>query len=73
MALETTLREPIHLTDPLTAEPPQPVRGCDMCESRFGQWQEASDPRSSAYDPSHATDLAVEIKCHPHEWKKTAR
>lgn len=69
MALETTLRDPIHLTDPLAVEPPRPTPGCDVCTTRIAQWRQAMEHGSPAYDPSHATDLAVEIGRHPHDWK----
>jgi hypothetical protein len=69
MPLETTLRDPIHLTDPLMAEPPKPTPGCDVCSSRMAQWHQATEQGSPAYDPSHAVDLAVEIGRHPHGWK----
>jgi hypothetical protein len=73
MALETTLGEPVQLTDPLEAQPPEPVRGCDVCGALFGQWKQATEKGSPAYDPSHATDLAVEIGRHPHAWQKGNR
>lgn len=46
--------------------PPEPFPGCDVCRALSGQWREAMDPRSPAYDPSHASDLAVEVGRHPH-------
>jgi len=73
MALDTTLGEPVHLTDPLDAEPPEPARGCDVCGALMGQWRQATEAGGPAYDPSHATDLAVEIKRHPHAWQKEKR
>ncbi|MDQ0934939.1 hypothetical protein QFZ49_004879 [Streptomyces turgidiscabies] len=73
MARETPLGGPVHLFDPLTLDESKPVRGCDICGALAGQRREALDPKSPAYDLSHATDLAVEIKRHPHDWKKAQR
>ncbi|WP_405994591.1 hypothetical protein [Streptomyces sp. NBC_00986] len=73
MALETTLREPVQLTDPLEVEPPAPAPGCDVCGALLKQWRQATEKDGHAYDLSHATDLAVEIKRHPHAWQKEKR
>lgn len=70
MALQRTLGPPVQLSDPLALKAPEPVRGCDVCAACARQWKEASNPNSVAYDPSHATDLAVEISRHPHPRKK---
>lgn len=67
MALDTTLREPVQLTDPLEVEPPKPARGCDVCGALLKQWRQATEVGSQAFDLSHATDLSVEIKRHPHQ------
>lgn len=73
MASQSTPGTPVQLSDPLTLEEPQPARGCDVCAALAGQRREATNPRSPAYDLSHATDLAVEIRRHPHDWKKGQR
>lgn len=73
MALETTLRAPIFLTDPLTAEPPEPAPGCKVCSGLMKQWREAMGKGGPAFDPSRATDLAVEIRRHPHGGKRAER
>ena len=73
MALERTLRDPVQLMDPLADEPPKPAQGCDVCGALSRQWAQATEVGSPAYDPSHATDLAVEIRRHPHGWKKARR
>jgi hypothetical protein len=72
MATQTTQGKPVELPYPTSVEP-EPVRGCDVCAALARQWREASNSRSPAYDPSHATDLAVEIQRHPHDWKKARR
>ena len=73
MAFERHLMVPVELSDPLTWKEPKPTPGCDVCGACARQRREALDPGSPAYDPSHATDLAVEIKRHPHDWKKVQR
>jgi hypothetical protein len=72
MAAQTTQEKPVRLPYPTFTEP-EPVRGCDVCGACHRQWKQATDMSSPAYDPSHATDLAVEIRRHPHEWKKARR
>ena len=72
MAAQTTQEKPVQLPVPTFAEP-EPARGCDICGACLKQWKQAMDRSSPAYDPSHATDLAVEITRHPHEWKKARR
>jgi hypothetical protein len=47
-------------------EEPKPAPGCDVCDALTRQRRQALDRTSPAYDPSHATDLAVEIRRHPH-------
>ena len=69
MATRTTQGRPVELPYPTSVEP-KPVPVCDVCGACARQRREALDPRSPAYDPSQATDLAVEIKRHPHDWKK---
>jgi hypothetical protein len=71
MALERTLRNPVQLTDPLKLKEPTPAPGCDVCGALFKQWRQATEANSPAHDPSHATDLAVEIGRHPHSRKVT--
>lgn len=73
VAFERTLKAPVELSDPLTLKEPKPAPGCDVCGACARQRREALDPKSPAYDLSHATDLAVEIKRHPHDWKKVQR
>lgn len=70
MGLKTTPRKPVNLSDPLRREPPTPAPGCDVCNALAKQWRQSMEAGSPAYDPSHATDLAVEINRHPHDWKK---
>lgn len=65
----TTQGRPVELPF-LTLAAPEPVRGCDVCGACARQWKEASNPNSVAYDPSHASDLAVEIGRHPHPRKR---
>lgn len=52
---------------------PEPAPGCDVCGALYRQWQQAKTEGHPAYDPSHAVDLAIEIKRHPHEWKRKAQ
>ncbi|OEJ57884.1 hypothetical protein BGM19_07810 [Streptomyces agglomeratus] len=66
MALETTSREPVNLTDPYAHTKPKPATGCDVCASLERQFGEAADPRLPEFDPSKATDCLVEISRHPH-------
>lgn len=72
MALERTLRGPVELTDPLVLGEPKPSPGCDVCGALLKQWKQATEVGSPAYDLSHATDLAVEIRRHPHPRKKAS-
>jgi hypothetical protein len=72
MALETTMTGPVHLPDPEFSEP-EPASGCDVCGALIKQWRQATEKGSPAHDPSHATDLAVEIGRHPHAWQKEKR
>ncbi|MCX5234825.1 hypothetical protein [Streptomyces prunicolor] len=72
MASRTTMADPVQLSEP-EFPAPEPVRGCDVCGALFGQWKQATEKGSPAYDPSHATDLAVEIGRHPHAWQKGNR
>ncbi|MFF9350520.1 hypothetical protein [Streptomyces sp. NPDC014734] len=63
---------PVHLTnDGFTAEP-RVTPGCAVCQALKKQWWQASDPGNPAYNASHATDLAVELRRHPHP-RKTPR
>ncbi|MGW5093295.1 hypothetical protein ACWEQ1_02010 [Streptomyces nodosus] len=64
MALEKTLGGPVNLTDPLTADPPKPHPKCGVCAALYEQWRHAAAPSSTAYDPSKASDIAVEMKRH---------
>lgn len=59
--------------DPMFWKVAEPAPGCDVCGALDRQRREALDPKSPAYDLSHATDLAVEIKRHPHDWMKVQR
>ncbi|QKN87610.1 hypothetical protein QEN63_gp25 [Streptomyces phage Vondra] len=63
---------PVELSDgvPIT---PRPVTGCAVCAALMKQWRQATSPGSPAFDPSHATDLAVEIRRHPHQYKRRQR
>ena len=63
------MQGPVELTDP-TADPPAPVPGCDVCGALARQWAQAMEVGSPAYDPSHASDLAVEITRHPHSKRR---
>ena len=73
MTHQRTPREPVQLLDPLEDKPPEPAPGCDVCGALMKQWNQATEAGSPAHDPSHAVDLAVEIRRHPHEWKKASR
>lgn len=66
MAVEWTLGKPVQLLDPLDREPPNPVKGCDVCEALVRQWAAATNSKSPAYDPSKASDLVVEMNRHHH-------
>jgi hypothetical protein len=72
MALETTLKGPVQLPEPEFPQP-EPARGCDVCGALFGQWKQATEIGSPAFDLSHASDLAVEMGRHPHAWQKEKR
>jgi hypothetical protein len=65
MAGRTTMTQAVQLTEPIR-EKPRPAAGCDVCKALAGQWRQAMEVGGPAYDPSHATDLAVEIQRHPH-------
>lgn len=65
MARSTTMTAAVQLTEPIR-EKPRPAPGCDVCAALARQWAQAVEAGSPAYDPSHATDLAVEIQRHPH-------
>lgn len=71
MALGRTSRRAVDLTDPFPPGEPEPVPGCDVCEAAKKQWRQAIDVESPEYDLSRATDLAVEIRSHPHPRKRT--
>ena len=64
MPLETTLRDPVQLLDPFSNKQPEPDPDCDVCGALIRQWREASDPRSPEYNPSKASDIAVELQRH---------
>lgn len=55
----------VQLGEPAMRRAPAPVRGCDVCSALAKQWHMSME-KGPAYDPSHATDLAVEIHRHPH-------
>lgn len=61
-----TMDAPVQLLEPATRTAPEPFPGCDVCDALNKQWAQASDPNNPAHDASHALDLAVEIKRHPH-------
>ncbi|GGN94361.1 hypothetical protein GCM10011579_093770 [Streptomyces albiflavescens] len=63
MALETTLRDPIQLTDPLSGDP-EPTPGCDVCAALVKQWKSARNAKSLEYGLSRASDLIVELRRH---------
>lgn len=63
------LQGPVTLTCPLP-ERPRGASGCDICAALLKQWGQATEVGSPAYDPSHATDLAVEIRRHPHPGRR---
>ncbi|MFF3751958.1 hypothetical protein ACFYYH_16110 [Streptomyces sp. NPDC002018] len=62
----TTQPRAVHLTEPAVVQPPKPYPGCDICGALSRQWRQATEAGGPAYDPSHAVDLAVEIRRHPH-------
>jgi hypothetical protein len=66
MALERTLSDPIHLTDPVYADP-EPTPGCDVCASIVSQRKSALNPNSPDYNLSRASDLLVELNRHHDE------
>ncbi|MEY6567524.1 hypothetical protein AB8B12_21760 [Streptomyces sp. PGLac3x] len=61
----TALTGPVFLTDPLF-DPPEPAPDCDVCGALLEQWRRASVVGAPEYDPSRASDFAVEIRRHPH-------
>lgn len=63
--MSSQLQGPAILTSPLP-ERPRAAIGCDICAALLKQWCQATEVGGQAYDPSHATDLAVEIRRHPH-------
>lgn len=73
MAPYTRRRRVDVLRDPFAPGPPVPAAGCTECASWMSQWRQAVNPKSRAYDPSHASDLAVQIRRHPHDGRKEAR
>jgi hypothetical protein len=73
MTVDYSAGTPVQLNDPLTARPPKPVPGCDVCEALLKQWKQATEVGGPAYDPSHAVDLAVEITRHPHPRPRKSR
>jgi hypothetical protein len=66
---KTAMSGPVFLTDPLPDEP-IPVPGCDVCRGLAAWWRRAMDPKSESYDPSRASDWAIEIRRHPHPKKQ---
>ncbi|MFB9467505.1 hypothetical protein [Streptomyces cinereospinus] len=50
--------------DPLANTKPTP--GCKVCSALYKQWKAFSNPYSPDYDPSKATDRAVEMRRHSH-------
>ncbi|MFE1959940.1 hypothetical protein [Streptomyces sp. NPDC059479] len=66
---QTVMQEPVHLLEPAVVEPPKPRPGCDVCNALLGQWRQATEPDGPAHDSSHAIDLAIEIRRHPHPGK----
>jgi hypothetical protein len=73
VAFDRMIAKTGQLSDPVTPGKPRPVPGCDVCGALAKQWRQASEAGSPAYDPSHAVDLAVEIRRHPHARKATGR
>ncbi|MFE9811347.1 hypothetical protein [Streptomyces sp. NPDC005548] len=67
MALERTLRDPIHLLDPELYVEPEPAPGCDICGALMRQLAEARNQEGSNYNLTKASDIVVEIGRHPHE------
>lgn len=55
----------VELTDP-TPDDPRPVQGCAVCQALIKQRRMAMEKGSPAYNPSHAVDLAIEVRRHPH-------
>ncbi|MEU2127941.1 hypothetical protein [Streptomyces sp. NPDC018352] len=51
---------------------PVPVDGCAVCGALWRQYVDATDPRRPEFSRSRATDIAVDIRRHPHP-KKAAR
>lgn len=65
MADETSMSDPVYLSEPFI-DPPEPVAGCGVCGVLYKDWRYSMAPTSPGYDPSHASDVAVEIRDHPH-------
>jgi hypothetical protein len=51
--------------DQLFQTPPVPAPWCDVCEALMVQWRRLKNPRHPEFDPSRASDVAVEIRNHP--------
>lgn len=68
---KTGMAGPVFLTEPAPPEP-TPVEGCDVCRGLLSSWRRAMDPTSQAYDPSRASDWAIEIRRHPHPKKQAS-
>lgn len=68
MGSTTMMQGPVFLT-PLPVDP-RPAKGCDVCTALHKQWRQATEAGGPAYDHSHASDLAVEIRRHPHPRRK---
>ncbi|MEV8311255.1 hypothetical protein AB0P36_28890 [Streptomyces flavidovirens] len=62
MAPETTLPEPVNLTDPYAHNDPAPSPDCDVCAELVKQGREARE----SGDLSKVTDCLVEISRHSH-------
>ncbi|WP_392668056.1 hypothetical protein [Streptomyces sp. LN785] len=57
---------PVYLSDDGFPDEPKAASGCAVCRTLKSQWRQATELGSPAYGMSHATDLAIEIRRHPH-------
>lgn len=62
---------PVFLSGDGLPDEPRAVPGCAVCRALKQQWHQASDRTNPAYNLTHATDLAIEIRRHPHPKKAT--
>lgn len=69
MAIRGMQSGPVFLSDEGLPAEPKAVPQCAVCRALKQQWHQATAPDSPAYNPSHAADLAIEIRRHPHPKK----